>query len=69
MICCGHTLSNLYKEGEYPDPGRLAMNRHQRAEDVFNIGTCEECVPTPLIVLQMSGTGKRERERQRASDV
>lgn len=52
MICCGHILSNPYKEGEFLDPGRLAMNRHQRAEDMFKIGNDEEYVPTSLIVVQ-----------------
>lgn len=52
MICCGHILSNPYKEEEFPDPGRLAMNRRQRAEEMCNIGNYKEYVPTSLIVLQ-----------------
>lgn len=65
MICCGHILSNPYKEEEFPDPGRLAMNRHQRAEEMCNIGNYEEYVSTSLIVLQRYPGIERQRERER----
>lgn len=44
MICCGHILSNPYKEEVLPDPERLAMNRHQRAEDMDKVGNHEKYV-------------------------
>lgn len=56
-------MSNPYKEGEFLDPGRLAMNRHQRAEDMFIIGNDEEYVPTSLIVVQRYILDWRERGR------
>lgn len=64
MICCGHILSSPYKEEEFPDPGRLAMNRNQRAEDMCNIGDYEEYVPSSLIVLQRYPGLERQRERE-----
>lgn len=44
MICCGHILSNPFKEEVLPDPGRLAVNRHQRAEDMDKTGNYEDYV-------------------------
>lgn len=63
MICCGHILSNPFKEEVLPDPGRLAMNRHQSVEDMDKTGNYEDYVSKWLFVLQRQPGMDTERDK------